>query len=159
MLTQYPLFMSLDMRMLSIVSVLLCLLFQTEVHAAKPRQGIRGQVVWKAGNQMPSPDRPPSQAKGVKREVWIYELTRQDQVTSDEGFYGHFRTKRIRKVVTDSRGRFSAALPPGRYSVFTKEPKGLWANITDGDSNLYPVTVEKGKWTEIRFEINYAAAF
>lgn len=156
--------MSLDMRMLSIISVVLCLLFRTgrasaEGHPYKPGQGLKGQVVWKSGNQMPSPDRPPSAGKGVRREVWIYELTRLDQVTNNDGFYGHFRTKRIRKVVTDSRGRFAVNLPPGRYSVFTKEPKGLWANITDGESNLYPVTVEKGKWTDIRFEINYAAAF
>lgn len=108
---------------------------------------------------MPSPDRPASAAKGVKREVWIYQLTNQSQAEQQEGFYRNIRTKRVRKVVTDASGRFKVKLAPGRYSLFTKEPQGLWANLTDGQGNIFPVTVRKGKYEEIQFEINYAAVF
>ena len=41
-----------------------------------------GKVTWVAGNQMPSPDRPPRVPKGIQREVLIYELTNLKQVRS-----------------------------------------------------------------------------
>lgn len=151
--------MRLAMRRLLILCVLLCLVFQNQAQTTRLTSGIRGQVIWKSGNQMPSPDRPASAAKGVKREVWIYQLTNQNQAEPQEGFYRNIRTKRVRKVVTDASGRFKVKLAPGRYSLFTKEPQGLWANLTDGQGNIFPVTVRKGKYEEIQFEINYAAVF
>ncbi|WP_420155175.1 carboxypeptidase regulatory-like domain-containing protein [Siphonobacter sp.] len=137
----------------------MCLVFQNQAKTTRLASGIRGQVIWKSGNQMPSPDRPASVVKGVKREVWIYQLTNQNQTEQQEGFYRNIRTKRVKKVVTDASGRFKVKLAPGRYSLFTKEPQGLWANLMDGQGNIFPVTVRKGKYEEIQFEINYAAVF
>ncbi|MFT4031801.1 MAG: carboxypeptidase regulatory-like domain-containing protein [Siphonobacter sp.] len=147
------------MRTLSILCLLLCLVFQGQATNRKKKSGIKGQITWKSGNQMPSPDRPISSGKGTKRTLWVYELTNQNQTDQQDGFYQAIRTKLVKKVVTDDQGNFKVCLPVGRYSLFTEEPKGLWANITDGQMNIYPVTVEKDKWTEANIEINYAAAF
>ncbi len=152
-------FIFLYMRMLTILSLLLCLVFQSEAQKTPLPSGIVGQVTWKSGNQMPSPDRPVKAAKGIRREVWIYELTPQSQTEQLDGFYQRIRTKRVAKVVTSRQGKFKVKLAPGRYSIFTKEQRGLWANISDDDGNVYPITVEAGTFTPVQFEINYAAAF
>jgi hypothetical protein len=50
-------------------------------------------------------------------------------------------------------------LPPGKYSVFTVEEEGLYANEYDSDGNMFPVEVLDGEFTEVTIKINYKAAF
>lgn len=125
-------------------------------------QGIQGVVLWKAGDQMPSPDRPKQSASGsgVKRDVYVYTLTTDAQTTKTaDGFYQKIRTKLVKKFTTDAQGRFKIKLPVGKYSLFTKEEKGLYANLYDGNMNIYPIEVKRGKYTEVTFEISFMAAF
>ena len=50
-------------------------------------QGICGSIVWKSGNLMPSPDHEVPKPKGVQRELFVYELTNDQQATLQYGFY------------------------------------------------------------------------
>lgn len=125
------------------------------------KQGIRGQILWEAGNQMPSPDAPPSKGpRGVERTVYIYELTNSSQTTSQDGvFHTAIQTKLITQVKTDTNGNFAVRLEPGRYSLFTKEEQGLYANLLDGDMNIFPVEVKEGEVTTVEFLVNYNAFY
>ncbi|QCR24261.1 carboxypeptidase-like regulatory domain-containing protein [Pontibacter sp. SGAir0037] len=125
------------------------------------KQGIAGKVLWEAGNRMPSPDAPASSGKrGVQRTVYIYELTKSSQATSPDGiFYTSIQTNLVTQVVTDANGNFTVSLKPGRYSLFTKEEQGLYANLFDGENNIFPVEVKEEKITAVEFLINYKAIY
>ncbi|TPE45377.1 carboxypeptidase-like regulatory domain-containing protein [Pontibacter mangrovi] len=123
-------------------------------------QGIRGQVLWVSGNQMPSPDAPPSKGRGVQRTLYIYELTNASQAKTTDGvFHTNIQTNLVTQVVTDANGNFAVSLKPGRYSLFSKEEKGLFASIFDGEMNINPVEVEEGQVTSVEFLINYKASY
>ncbi|MBF9255499.1 carboxypeptidase regulatory-like domain-containing protein [Pontibacter sp. 172403-2] len=124
-------------------------------------QGITGQVLWVSGNQMPSPDAPQSSGKrGIQRTVYVYELTNSSQATTTDGvFHTNIQTKLVTQVTTDAEGNFAVSLPPGKYSLFTKEENGLYANLFDGEMNIFPVEVQKGQVTNVEFVINYKASY
>jgi hypothetical protein len=51
-------------------------------------------------------------------------------------------------------------LPEGQYSIFVWEDgKGLYANGFDGQNNIFPVTVQKGKVEPITITVDYMAAY
>lgn len=135
----------------------------TQVQQKQPsiEQGINGRVLLKSGNQMPSPDAPPTENKrGVERIVYIYELTNVNQVATKDGvFHTNIQTNLVSQVVTDANGFFSVSLKPGKYSLFTKEEQELYANLFDGEMNIFPVEVKKGQVTTIEFLINYQASY
>ncbi|MBC7920175.1 MAG: carboxypeptidase regulatory-like domain-containing protein [Ferruginibacter sp.] len=123
-------------------------------------QGVCGTIVWKEGNQMPSPDRPASQGKPVQRDVVVYERTNMNQVTSDGVFHRNIKTKLVKRVASDANGRFCVDLPEGQYSVFVwEESKGLYANSFDGENDIFPVTVRPGNVERITLTVDYAAAY
>lgn len=124
-------------------------------------QGIAGRILWQSGNHMPSPDAPRSSGKrGVKRTVYIYELTKGSQATTTEGvFHNNIQTKLVTQAESDANGNFEVSLEPGRYSIFTQEDQGLYANLFDGENNIFPVEVKKGQVTTVEFLINYAATY
>lgn len=124
------------------------------------KQGICGKILWKAGNMMPSPDRPVSQGRPVVRELYVYELTNMEIARPKDGFYQFIPTKLIGKVVSNEQGEFCINLSEGQYSLFVKEDtKGFYANSFDTFGNIYPVTVEKGKVSQITFVIDYKAVY
>ena len=134
---------------------------QVQQNQAAIKQGITGRILWESGNQMPSPDAPPTESKrGVQRTVYIYKLTNANQVTTQDGvFHTNIQTNLVSQVVTDANGFFSVALKPGKYSLFTKEEKGLYANLFDGEMNIFPVEVKEGQVSTIEFLINYQASY
>lgn len=124
------------------------------------KQGIAGKVLWQSGNQMPSPDAPPSKGRGVQRTVYIYERTNGNQATTTDGvFHTNLQTALVTQVETDANGNFAVSLKPGIYSLFTEEEKGLYANLFDGENYIYPVAVEEGQVTTVEFLINYDASY
>ncbi|MGA0556113.1 hypothetical protein ACO2Q8_05645 [Larkinella sp. VNQ87] len=126
----------------------------------KLAQGICGTVIFKSGNHMPGPDRPQPKGQPVVREVLIYELTKMNQTEpGEDGFYANVKTRLVKKVKSGKDGQFCVSLPPGDYSVFVQEEKGLYANLSDGQNNIYPVKVEKNRRSTITFEISYQAVF
>lgn len=133
---------------------------QDEQQPAPIEQGITGKVLWVAGNQMPSPDAPPSKGRGVQRTIYVYELTKATQTTSTDGvFHTNIQTKLVTQVSSDANGNFSLSLKPGKYSLFSKEEKGFYANQYDGENNVFPVEVQQGQVTNVEFQINYQASY
>jgi hypothetical protein len=124
------------------------------------KQGVCGTVIWKEGNLMPGPDRDVPQGKGVERDVVVYELTKSDQVTSEGGFHRNIKTKLVKKITSDDKGNFCIELPEGAYSLFVWEDgKGLYANSFDGQGNIFPITVQKGKVEQANITVDYMAAY
>ncbi|MEO8403936.1 MAG: hypothetical protein ABI480_05060 [Chitinophagaceae bacterium] len=125
------------------------------------RSGISGHVYFVSGNQMPSPDRPAAAPQGLKTTLYVYELTNMSQVGRDgvSAFYKSISTKLVKTVETNDDGSFKVKLKPGKYSLFVKKGDLFFSNIFDGENNIYPVEVEKGKMTEEEFKVNYGAAY
>ncbi len=110
---------------------------------------------------MPSPNAPKSSGKrGAQRTLYIYELTKGTQTNTLEGvFHTNIQTNLVTQVVTDANGNFAVGLAPGKYSLFSKEEKGLYANLFDGENNIFPVEVQQGQVTTVEFLINYNASY
>lgn len=123
-------------------------------------QGVCLTVRWYEGNHMPGPDQPRQQGRLVDRELWIYAVTSMSQVTqTPEGFYENIKSRLVRRVRTGPDGRVCVSLPEGEYSVFTKEEKGLYANLFDAENNIFPVRVQRRKITQAQFDISYQAVY
>ncbi|QHV98502.1 hypothetical protein [Spirosoma endbachense] len=133
------------------------------VRQKKPVQGICGTVVEKRGNQMPGPGAPRTNAGGtpVAREVLIFPILNLSQVEAgDNGFIKSVgEAKPIQTIRSDKNGKFCVSLPIGRYSVIVREPKGLYANLSDTQNNIFPVNVQKNRQSTINVEITHQAVF
>lgn len=124
--------------------------------------GIKGIIYLVKGNQMPSPGQPPTPREPLQTTLFIYELTNIDQVTRAEAhapFYTAINTKLIKEIVSDSRGEFKVKLPPGQYSLFIKKEDRFYANLFDEKNNIAPVTVAKGKYTDVEVRADYDAVY
>jgi len=137
--------------------------------------GISGTVYRLSGNHMPAPNRrPPSSgdtgrtsgtrnsgapSPGVKATICIFPLTSDSQVIRPTGagtgspYYKAVLTHLIRQVDTDDKGYFQVALPPGTYSVFTKNGDLFYATQRDEKNNIAPVKVLPGKITRIQCSV------
>lgn len=133
--------------------------FRPEESGLCNRQGIKGHVYLVTGNQMPSPDVPPSKPRGMKTILYIYELTNISQVSREGAFYKTISTKLIKEINTDESGYFKAKLKPGMYSLFVKKDDLLYSSVFDDKNNIHPVEVKKGVWAEEEFKANYGAVY
>ncbi len=140
------------------MKILFLLFLLNGLSSDAPKQGICGKITWIEGNQMPGPG-PRPKPQGIIREILIYEVATREQATQQRGFYETVNTKLVGKTVSKADGAYKISLPPGRYSVFIKEEKGLFANIFDQDGAINPVTVETGKFSTLNISINYKAAY
>ena len=123
--------------------------------------GIRGHVFLIKGNHMPSPDIKPAPPKGLATTIYIYELINISQVkqSGKPSFYSTINGKLIKTVGSDVNGYFKMRLAPGRYSLFIKKDDLFYANIFDDKQNINPVSVEKGKFTDINLKADYDAVY
>ncbi|SHN02373.1 hypothetical protein SAMN04488057_105277 [Cyclobacterium lianum] len=137
----------------------------TDSYAKGKTEGVEGRVTWIAGNQMPQLAESNAQAakneRGipVQRTIRIHQLTHINQASLGDYLFGDIETPLVAEIETDEKGYFKTELPPGRYSVFTVEETGYFANVFDLDSYINPLTVEKGKWTNMRIKVDYKAAY
>ncbi|RAV98319.1 carboxypeptidase regulatory-like domain-containing protein [Pseudochryseolinea flava] len=124
-------------------------------------QGIQGTVNWISGNQMPGPDKKNNAApKGVVREIRIYQAIFIGKVQSHDGsFFDETIGTPILVVKSLEDGTFKASLPPGKYSVFTKEARGLFANQYDGEGCINCVEVKPNEFTPVIISVDYDAAY
>ena len=134
---------------------------KTAVSSSGVRQGVGGYVKERVGNQMPSPDVPSSDGRAVLTTVYIYELTNLSQVerVGTSSFYTAVNTKLVQTAESDSSGYFSAQLPQGTYSLFTKVDGKFYANRFDSQNNIAVVTVAENKLTEVNITISAKASF
>jgi len=123
-------------------------------------EGIAGKVLWKQGNFMPSPDRPQiNSGMPVEKELLVYNVTNLKQVKVNGAFYSDVQTGLVARVKSTPTGYFELKLPPGKYSLFSVEPDGLFANRFDGSGNINVVEVKGQTLTNIDFIIDYKAAY
>ena len=152
-----------------LLPIFVCLLlFSGSSFAQTPddaiKQGILGTVVLREGNLMPAPTHPGKpkanpKTKTANRELHIYELTNLSQVKTNGAFYTQVQTKAVAKVIVGADGIFQVFLKPGRYTVFSQEPQGLYANQFDGNGNIFPVEVVADRLTLVEFVIDYNASY
>jgi hypothetical protein len=121
-------------------------------------QGITGKVLWREGDHMPGPGNTP-RSVGVAKEVLIYELTKTGQAVQNGQFFTDIKTNLVQKVTSDANGNFQVSLNPGTYSIFTKEAEGFFANIFDGEDNIFPITVDSGRVTRVSIVVDYKAVY
>jgi hypothetical protein len=123
------------------------------------KEGITGKVTWKEGNYMPSPDAARAgNGIGVKREVYVFELINMSGAVKQNGLFEISQSPLV-KTESTKNGFFEIILPPGKYSVFTKEVKGFFANRFDGKGNINPVEVLPGKATYTLIAVDYKASY
>ena len=123
------------------------------------RQGIKGNVYLVSGNQMPSPDLPPSKPRGMKATLAIYELTNTSQVKASGKFYETPSTKLVKLVETDENGAYKVKLKPGNYSLFVKIDSLYYSNVFDDKFNIHPVEIKRGTWSTDDFKVGYNAVY
>lgn len=155
------------------ISLILALLMVSCANAKKSKnsnedmkQGITGTIIWEEGNQMPmiipddvEPTEKENKPKGIKRTLLIHELTKMVGSNSENGFHSKPATKEIARIESDSLGRFKVSLLPGKYSLFVLEERGYYANLSDGQQNIFPVEVKENEFTQVEFVINYKAVY
>ncbi|GAB3501089.1 hypothetical protein GCM10027341_27410 [Spirosoma knui] len=112
---------------------------------------------------MPSPDSPQPAPNGTpaERDVLIFQLLNLGQIDAgDNGFINSVRgVKPIKIIKSKKDGTYCVSLPVGRYSIVVREPKGLYANLFDSQSNVNPVTVTRNRLSRNRLEITHQAVF
>ena len=128
----------------------------------KSGSGVWGTVAFQEGNCMPTVDAKTNcKTCPVKRTVRIYEYAASSKVAAaanEAGFFTAINTKLIREVKSDKKGFFQAELPDGQYSIVVEENGRLYANGTDQDGGINPVTV-RGGMEKIDIIINYKAVY
>lgn len=139
--------------------ILLMGLLAPEPSALCQRQGIRGKVFWLSGNQMPGPDREMAPNLGIKREIQVYEITTLQDVEQQGAFFSNIKTRLVATGESREDGSFKVKLQPGKYSVFVKEDKGLYANLFTSNGEINPVTVSSRKYTWISITVDYEAVY
>ena len=150
---------------ISVLNVAVILFSICLLAAFKPftlaKQGIEGTIYKVSGNMMPGPGANKSTPKGTKATLYIFELTNANQVVRQEqsAFYTSIKSKLVKKVDSNSKGRFSVQLPPGRYSLFVKKDSLYYANLYDDKNNIFPVEVLPKKMTKVEFRIDYNAVY
>jgi hypothetical protein len=139
---------------------LIILLLTLSVQVLYAQQGIKGKIEWISGNQMPGPDKQLTATKPIVREIFIYEATSTKQAASESGiFFSNITTKLIKTVKSKKSGNFCVKLPPGTYSIFVKEPLGLYANSFDSSGYIQCVTVKPNEYTQVSILVNYEAVY
>ena len=123
------------------------------------KQGISGSVKWFEGNMMPGPGRSAPTGSIVKRTILICELTNASELEGEGPLFEDISSTIVKEIETDENGEFTVQLPAGKYSVFTKEDNGYFANSYDGENNVGVVTVEKNQITKVNIDINYKASY
>lgn len=139
------------------VILLVCLMFLIGANSYAQRQGIKGEVFWLNGNQMPAPGKQPSEPQqGVVRELLFYEPTQlQDADQISAGLFTNVKTKLIATTRSAPDGSFAIKLPPGEYSVFVRESGGLFANVVNHAAVLNPVTVKPKQYAWLIITVDY----
>lgn len=125
--------------------------------------GIWGTVSSMEGNCMPviQPGSTTCKHCPVKRMVKIYEYTLLGNATPSGNspiFFDSFKTRLIKQLDTDDNGFFQTSIPPGQYTIVVVENGKLYANGSDGQGGLSPVTFTNGT-QKIDLTMTYKAVF
>jgi hypothetical protein len=113
--------------------------------------GVWGTVSSLEGDCMPTvPPRnsPCLTNRPVQRTVKVFQYTTLgDAVISiphSDGFFDSFNTSLVTQIDADESGFFQADLSPGHYSIAIVENGKLYANKTDAQGGLTPISFSSG---------------
>lgn len=122
--------------------------------------GIRGTVVFLEGDFMPGPGPKSGKERPVCRKIFIHQAARFDQVKADGegGFFSRINTPLVAQTQSGKDGKFKVAVAPGTYTMVVEEEGRFYANGSDG-TYVKPVVVKPGKFTEVRFNIDYKSTW
>lgn len=141
------------------------ILFLLSVTMCRPPQQkenaiFQGEVRWVTGNQMPGPNRATTDGAPVVRELFIYKpLLQKDLPMGSTGLFVNLPSKPVKTVQSGADGKFMVTLPPGKYSVFTKEEDGYFGGTFDMNGVVSPVVLKAGDNPPYKIIINYSAAY
>jgi hypothetical protein len=139
--------------------LLLLAFFSTLQFTTPLKEGIKGQVFWLSGDQMPGPGKKNSPQLGVVREILIYKKITVDEVVRKDQFVEITDAEPVATLRSNADGTFKVKLPPGEYSVFSREPNGLFANIIDQNGCINCVTVKPKTFAWVVITIDYEAVY
>lgn len=128
-------------------------------------QGVWGVVKYWEGDHMPrvaGASNSSGSITPVTRTIRIYKSTtlqENEPTNASDVFYEIINSELIAIVYSDQRGFYEAELPIGKYSVFTEEDEGLYANGTDSEFVINPVTIETDTVSRLNINITYSATF
>jgi len=150
-----------------IVVILIGFSFSQCKNQKSENQGVMGKVTWLEGNQMPTirSEKDSSNTavnpKGtpIKRTLKVYSLTNMIDAKEENGLFTSIVGEPIASFESDESGNYSIELSPGKYSIFTVEEGGLFANSFDVQGNIQPIQIKKGEWVKKDIVINYKAYF
>ena len=127
----------------------------------KIKQGVYGNVTWLEGNMMPSPDEPRAMSgRPIERTINIYEIVNFKDVIGQAPLFTSINKKLVRIVKTNKNGYYECELPPGFYSVFSRETESsFFANSFNGKGEISSVEVKSQAITKLDIVINYKAAY
>jgi hypothetical protein len=159
--THYTIRNLLKLRLLaSMVLIVVSCTMQKAQPLTNVKEGIKGYVFKKSGNQMPMKGKPASaQGKGLMCELLIHKATTVQQVSGQSPLFSEIRTSLIARVKTDSTGFYTLALPPGRYSIFVKQGTKYYAAETNGNGTLNIAEVFAGKVTTRNITLTTGAVY
>jgi len=96
---------------------------------------------------------------GIEREIHVYNAVLLRQTQYAGGFFKNIDAVYVGTMKSTPDGFFTIKLPPGRYSLFTKEENGLFANLFDHDGCVNCVLVKPRKFSWSTITIDYEAAY
>ena len=122
--------------------------------------GVNGVIMLLQGDFMPGPGGPSGKSRPVARKIFFYTAAKFDQVVAEGegGFYRKINTPLIGQTSSSEDGKSQINLAPGTYTMVVEEKGKLYANGSDG-TYVKPVLVEAGKFTPIKFNIDYQATW
>ncbi len=123
------------------------------------RQGIKGEIFWVGGNQMPGPGKAATPKLGAQREVHIYKVTTVKNEGQTGPFFNDLKAEFVTKLLSKDDGSFKVKLLPGEYSVFVKESRGLFANLIESNDKINPVTVQSKRFAWLTITVDYEAVY
>ncbi|MBK7626032.1 MAG: hypothetical protein IPJ16_02320 [Bacteroidales bacterium] len=121
------------------------------------KNGIAGTLLKKAGDCMPMISGSNTcRTYPVSRTILIYNSTNMNQVEGWGPSYNSVNSKLIAKCNADQVGFFQVTIDPGKYSIFIKENDKFYANSTDGQGVINPVTVKTDSASTMVLILDYA---
>ena len=124
------------------------------------KQGVWGRILFLQGSFFPNDPNSQGSTNPVSRRIYFFPAVNYKDAITDFNnvFYLGLPGTPVRIVESRADGFFQAALPPGRYTMVTREEGGYWANLIE-DNEINPVTVTANQVGEVEFKITYEASF
>jgi hypothetical protein len=120
--------------------------------------GVAGTLLKKDGNCMPmiGSSNTSCRTYPVIRTILIYDYTTTNEVDGWGPSYKSVHSKLIAQCNADQDGFFQVAVDPGKYSIFIKENDNFYANSSDGQGGIHPITVENDSVNIMTLVLDYA---